>query len=272
MSEQKAPSPANRARIQQNVISVFCVAAAVFVFIWLIMSTVGLETKEAGGNDDSSSVVMADNKNKDTPKADNDESSSEVDEPQVDRSEFADACFIGDSRTVGLSLNSGKPLATFYCATGLNVSSALDENNITLDNGNMGNVADALRQRSFDRIYVMFGINEIGWPYVESFQSEYEELINAIKEVQPDAKIYVQSIIPVTASKNAGGEPFTNANVARFNVAVKAAAENCGVQYLDVASALVDENGCLPEEASTDGIHLVKDYLLKWLDYLVENT
>lgn len=278
MAEQKAPSPANRARIQQNVISVFCVLAAIMVFVWLILSSVSLETdtgdSSSNSADESSSVISADKNKEDVVKND-DSSSDDSSAPQPvtkDSDDFADACFVGDSRTVGLSMNSGKPLATFYCATGLNVSSALDEKNITLDNGNMGNVSDALAQHQFSRVYVMFGINEIGWPYVENFQAEYEELINAIKEKQPDAKIYIQSIIPITASKEAEGEPWTNENVKRFNVAVKAAADNCGVEFLDVGSALADANGYLPEEASTDGVHLVKEYLLKWLDFLIQNT
>ena len=279
MAEQKATSPPLRAKNQQNVMAAFCILAAVTVFIWLIFSSFKLMTSEPA-NDESSSVVAAEKKEenvkkedkKDESKAD-DSSESEPDKPaSTSPSDFSDACFIGDSRTVGLSYNSGKPLATFYCATGLNVSSALDEANIELDNGNMGNVIDALGQRKFGRIFINFGINEVGWPYVDSFQAEYEELINAVKAAQPDAKIYVESIIPVTASKDAQGMPFTNENIALFNTAVKAAADKCGVNYIDVSPAVVDASGCLPEEAASDGIHMVKDYLVKWIEFLEKNT
>ena len=281
MADQKAPSPPLRARNQQNIISLFCVGIAVAAFVWLIMT--GMNFDSALYKDDGSSeeVVAVDKNDSDTSKDDdsNDDSSdessdddSDTDQAEHGSADFSDACFIGDSRTVGLSYNSGKPMATFYCATGLNVSSALDEQNIELDNGNMGNVVDALKQRQFARIYIMFGINEVGWPDMDSFQREYEELLNAVKAAQPDAKIYVQSIIPVTASKDSEGYPFTNANIADFNGAVKAAAENCGMTYIDVGAALVDANGCLPEDAATDGIHMTKDYLVKWIEYLEQNT
>lgn len=280
MAEQKATSPPIRARNQQSVISAFCVCAAVAVFVWIIMTGLSFEKMPAGGDD--SSVVAVD-KNESKAKKDtdsNDDSSeddsqgddSEPEEPEHGPADFSDACFIGDSRTVGLSYNSGKPMATFYCATGLNVSSVLDEANIELDNGNMGNIVDALKQRQFARIYINFGINEVGWPDVDSFQSEYEELLNAVITHQPDAKIYVEGIIPVTASKDAEGYPFTNENIKTFNVAVKAAADKCGCTYIDVSPALVDANGCLPEDAATDGIHMTKDYLEKWIAYLEQNT
>ena len=44
------------------------------------------------------------------------------------------------------------------------------------------------------------------------------------------------------------------------------------VTYLDVQSALVDNQGHLPEDASTDGIHLDVEYCEKWLDYLKNNS
>ncbi|WP_051588978.1 SGNH/GDSL hydrolase family protein [Ruminococcus sp. NK3A76] len=281
MAEQKATSPPIRAKNQQNIISLFCVCTAVAVFIWLILT--GLSIGKKMPADDDSSVVAVDkndsevSKEKDSdpdssPDSDSEDDGSSDTDTEHGPSDFSDACFIGDSRTVGLSYNSGKPMATFYCATGLNVSSALDEPNIELENGNLGNVVDALGQRQFDRIYIMFGINEVGWPYVDQFQSEYEELINAVKAAQPDAKIYVQLIIPVTASRSAQGDSINNTNVATFNEAVKAAATNCGVEWIDVSPALVDASGCLPEDAATDGVHMTKDYLVKWIEYLEQNT
>ena len=41
-----------------------------------------------------------------------------------------------------------------------------------------------------------------------------------------------------------------------------------GCYYLDVHSALMDENGVLPEAASPDGIHLNAPYYKNWFNYL----
>lgn len=48
--------------------------------------------------------------------------------------------------------------------------------------------------------------------------------------------------------------------------------EEKGAVYLDVAEAVRDESGALPEEATVDGIHLKKDYCLKWTDYIRTHT
>ena len=186
--------------------------------------------------------------------------------------DFADAVFIGNSRTVGLQLSCGKPQATFYASTGMNVNKIWDAKEITLDDGTEGTVFDALKQHQFKRVFVMFGINEMGWPYLDVFREMYEKAINEIKRLQPDATVYIQSVLPVSTKAISTNEVFTTANVDAFNEYVKTAAANTGCVYLDVNSALRDETGGLPLEASTDGIHLMKDYCLVWLKYLADHT
>ena len=44
------------------------------------------------------------------------------------------------------------------------------------------------------------------------------------------------------------------------------------VYYLDVASAIKDENGCLPEDSNGDGMHFGTTYYNKWFDYLKTHT
>ena len=65
---------------------------------------------------------------------------------------------------------------------------------------------------------------------------------------------------------------YNNTNVSKFNKLIKEVANEKNVKYLDVASALVNSEGYLPEKASTDGIHVDKKYCEKWLDYLKNNS
>jgi hypothetical protein len=44
--------------------------------------------------------------------------------------------------------------------------------------------------------------------------------------------------------------------------------EEKNVIYLNVGESVSDENGVLPEEASSDGIHMNKKYCIKWEEYL----
>lgn len=187
--------------------------------------------------------------------------------------DFADAVFIGNSRTVGLGMNCGKPQATFYASTGMNVNRIWDAKEIKLDDGTEGTVFDALKQHQFKRVYVMFGINEIGWPYLNVFQEMYEKVVNEIKSIQPDAKIYIQSVLPVSPKAVNTDAVFTTANVDALNDNyIKNVAANTGATYLDVNSALRNSSGDLPDEASADGIHLVKNYCLVWLKYLADHS
>ena len=185
--------------------------------------------------------------------------------------DFSDAVFIGNSLTVGLSMNCGKPLATFYASTGLNVNSVWDSATIALDNGGYGTVFDALAQKQFARVYVMFGINEVGWPYWDVFRTNYGEVINKIKELQPGAKIYIESILPVSSKAVETDPVFTTDKIDGLNEYVKNVAADTGTVYLDVNSALRQADGSLPEEASTDGIHLMKNYCMIWLKYLADH-
>ena len=201
------------------------------------------------------------------------DSSSKADESSQDKDdEFADAAFVGNSLTVGLMMNTDIPKATFLASTGLNVTSAITDKVAKLSNGKQGTILDALKEKQYGRVYIMFGINEMGWPYPKVFEEKYIQLVNEIKELQPDAKIYIQSILPVNSKAINTNKVFTNDNVNKFNKYVMNVAEQTESKYLDVGSAMKASNGALPENASTDGIHLVHSYCEKWLDYLIKNS
>lgn len=281
-----------RARLQQYTISVCCLALMVFIMIWIV--NVALTGRKIQVDEPSSSQseqadikdssvkkddsVKPDSSGRNDSSSDSSESSSGTSEIDASSSEeevkddFSDAVFIGDSRTVGLGMNTDRPKATFYASTGLNVSSIETSETIILDDGSYGTVYDALKQKQFNRVYIMFGINELGWPYPDVFQEEYEAVINKIKELQPAAQVYVQSILPVSSLALNTNTVFTNENVDNFNLYVQNAAANTNSIYIDVASCLKDENGALPLEASTDGIHLIREYCMIWMDYLAENS
>ena len=184
------------------------------------------------------------------------------------KDDFSDACFIGDSRTVGLEYNCDKAKATFLASTGLNVSTAFTDTVCTLSNGSAGTVIDGIADRKFHRVFIMFGINEIGWPYPDVFVENYVNLINEVKKAQPTADIYVESVLPVALSAVEQGDVFTNANIDAFNGYVKEAAQKTNVKYLDINPYFKDDTGNLPEDSAPDGIHFNRDLCVKWIDIL----
>ncbi|MDR2088312.1 MAG: GDSL-type esterase/lipase family protein [Clostridiales Family XIII bacterium] len=200
------------------------------------------------------------------------EAASEAPPPgAVDVSEtddyFSDALFIGDSRTQGLLLYSNLGNASYYAARGLTVEHVFEKRVVEIDGGKR-TVSDALERRAFGKVYLMFGLNELGWNSAEKFIETYGRVIDRVRETQPDAVLYVQAIMPVSAQKSQKDPVHNNPNIDRFNEMILNLAEAKGAIYLNVGESVSDGNGVLPEEASSDGIHLNKKYCIKWEEYL----
>ncbi len=190
--------------------------------------------------------------------------------PEPFAADFSDAAFLGDSRTEGLQIHSGLSEADFFTGVGLMVNEALTEAKIPLPDGSRGTAVEALAGKTYRRIYLMFGVNELGWDADSVFKDDYVALLQAIREAQPEAVLYVQTIFPVTKEKSDGDKTYNNDNVRRFNDRIREAAEEADAVLVETAGLFDDGAGNLPAEASTDGIHLTHDYYLQWLDYLRE--
>ncbi|MCR5409780.1 MAG: hypothetical protein K6E90_02250 [Lachnospiraceae bacterium] len=185
----------------------------------------------------------------------------------VDDDYFADACLIGDSRVQGLGMYSGLP-ATNYGIVGISLSRVFDKKCITTPLGKL-TIPEALAVGpQYGKIYLKFGLNEIGWGTNEQFAEYYYSFIDYIKAVQPDAIIYVMSILHVTEGEERKSSVFTNDRIDERNKYIKEVAEREHVYYLDVNEVFTDENGRMPSEDSFDGIHVKADAIGKWTDYL----
>lgn len=183
---------------------------------------------------------------------------------------FSDALFIGDSRTQGLMIYSGLTNATFYATKGMNIKDVFDKPTV-VDGNSKKTIYDALGKHRFGKIYIMLGSNELGWVYPEVFLKKYGELVDRIKETQPGATIYAQSILPVSAEKSNRDGIYNNVNISAFNRSIEQLAIEKDIIYLDINSDIADEDGNLPENAATDGLHLTKEYCIKWEEYLRNN-
>jgi hypothetical protein len=187
-----------------------------------------------------------------------------------DESYFDDAVFIGDSRTEGLKLYSGLKNATFYAEKGLDVATIFTHK-IKINGSDM-TIIDALHKKKFGKVYINLGINEMGWPYDSEFIKHYGKVIDAIKEAQPDAVIYLQSIIRISSEKDKNPpEYFKNKTIIRRNKLLKELAKEKDINYIDPNEVLTNDKGYLIEGASFDGVHLNKAYCEKWKKFLIDN-
>ena len=189
----------------------------------------------------------------------------------VDLDYFDDAVFIGDSRTEGLYINTGLSNATFFAHQGLMVDEVYTKEVVTVD-GKKTTVMDALARTSFSKVYIMLGINETGWVYEDIFIEKYGDIIDGIRAINPDAVIYVQSILPVSQEVSETHSYIKNERISTYNQLLQEMAEEKGVYFVNVAEAVTGSDGSLPADLATDGIHLKKAPCETWLTYLREHT
>ncbi|MBQ8687637.1 MAG: hypothetical protein IJ512_03680 [Ruminococcus sp.] len=192
----------------------------------------------------------------------------------VENDYFNDALFIGNSRTVGLSMFGSMPSeSTFYATVGMNIYDLMDSTaQIPPEEGPEMSFLSLMNGQQFGKIYIMLGINDLGTGTSESFASYYKDVVEQIHQMQPNAIIYIQSIINISAARDAQGDVINNANINEKNALLKELANNDYIYYLDVNEVLVDETGALNADYTSDGIHLGGSSLPLWEDYLREHA
>ena len=200
--------------------------------------------------------------------------SSEVVYTTVEDDYFSDAVFIGDSRTVGLFEYGGlEDVTTFYASTGLTIFKLFDLKMIEVpDQKEKITIEQALSERQFSKIYLMLGINEMGRGDLEGFLTQYNQVITHLKELQPDAIIYLQGIMKVTTKRSEQGDYISNEGIEERNAGIAALADNVKVYYLDVNPMICDESGGMEPSYTTDGVHLKAQYIPMWKDFLKQHA
>ncbi len=194
----------------------------------------------------------------------------------VDATYFSDALFIGDSRTVGLcEYGSLKGTAAFLAKESVNVYNVLDKELWYTDHDEEAwdsTVEDALSKEQYGKIYVALGVNELGIGTTYMYYEKYRELLELIREYQPDALIYIQGIMHVSYEKSSSDSCRNNTVIYQRNCAISTLANGRDIFYIDMNPYVCDENGDLYDDLSGDGIHLKAFAYENWDRSLMENA
>ena len=192
--------------------------------------------------------------------------SSKYEYKDVDADYFATSLFIGDSRIEGLHDYSGWDKAYFAYKTGLSVFNMMSETLNT--NDGKCTLSEVLENYTFDNIYIMIGINELGSGTVSDFADKYKENLETIRSLQQDARIIILGIMYVTKEYSDSSDVYNNDNINAKNAAIASFANGTDIFYLDMNPAVVDENMALREDISFDGVHLIAKYYYLWTDFM----
>lgn len=184
----------------------------------------------------------------------------------VDDSYFVNSVFIGDSRMEGFRNSSGITQGTFLTSVGLN-SSGMSEATIASAEGTIS-VYQGLSGIQYDNIYLMLGTNDLGYYPWEDFTPNFEKVIEQFHKLQPNAIIYICSVIYVDESKVSASYN-TNDNVRKINGYLLEICETYDYcYYLNLNEIFTNGYGALLSDASSDGIHLYENYCKQMLTYL----
>ncbi len=192
----------------------------------------------------------------------------------VDNSYFDDAAFVGDSRTDGFMIYSGIGTGKNLTSNGLSIFKLEEKKALTIG-GRDYTLLEALALEQYGKVYLSLGVNELGYYDDEGFYESYCKAIDSIRAIQPNAVIYIQGLIPLNEAQiaaSSGRTYLTNDHLRIYNDLMRQAAQEKQVVFLDLYSEFADANGSLPADASKDGVHLYKEYCVRWLDYLKTHT
>ena len=184
----------------------------------------------------------------------------------VEDTYFETAAFLGDSRTEGFRLYSGLKYGSYYYAVGATVESVFTKA-VETAAGEMP-LLDAMAEGTFDTIYVMLGVNELGWKGTEFFRNQYGAVVDRLRQDHPSAEIVLQSILPVDIRQEEKGTYVNNRRIGEYNEVVRALAEEKTCRYLDLSEAVSDTEGFLRMDWSYDGVHLNGKGCRAWLEEL----
>ncbi|MCM1050048.1 MAG: GDSL-type esterase/lipase family protein [Clostridiales bacterium] len=196
---------------------------------------------------------------------------TEYDYTTVDDEYFNDAAFIGDSRTLGIADYSGID-ADFYCESGMTIYKLFNEKGVkNPKTGEKVNLNEVLQNKEYGKIYIMLGLNELGYGNTGKFYEKYSEVVAQIREWQPQAVIFVMANLHVSQEKNNYDTEFNNINVNDKNAAIANLADGLNVFYIDCNPLFVDEGGFLKADLTFDGVHLYAKSYSVWKEFLLEH-
>ena len=162
----------------------------------------------------------------------------------VDTSYFDDALFIGDSRTVGIAEYGSLKNATYFADVGLNVYVAQTKA-IAVKNVGTVTLPQLLSQKTFGKVYIMLGINELGND-LDDITAKFSSLIDTVRAAQPDAIIFVEANLHVGPSRSSTDATFNNPRIDKLNEKLAALADGKTIIYIDINELFDDENGNHP--------------------------
>lgn len=113
-----------------------------------------------------------------------------------------------------------------------------------------------------EKVFIMGGINGLTDHNMAKMFASYRQLVEKIHSASPNAKIYIQSILPVSKAKELS-LICHNKTIRAFNLQLKQLAVEEKLVFVDLFS-VYEKDGQMNPQLSPDGLHLNKDAYIHW--------
>ena len=169
---------------------------------------------------------------------------------------------------MGLSEYGKLGNADVFADTGMSVYN-VTKKALPAPDGEKHTLDERLQEKNYQIILLMLGINELGYDRNVSYK-RYAELVEHIREIQPDAWIVLEANLHVTQAQSEKDNIFNNENINQVNENIRQLAQENGLGYLDVNVLFDDEKGCLKADYSADGAHVLGSYYDDWSAWILQ--
>ena len=175
----------------------------------------------------------------------------------------ADIVFFGDSITARYDFQSAFP-DKMIVNLGLNGDSILD----------MMNRVYMIGTVKPEKIFLMAGVNSLkNQKMIEKYYYQYISLVNDIREAVPSARLFVISVLPVSASHDnalfCNIRGLNNSFIVSFNEMIRQYADENNLTYINLYP-YYELKGALDPEYSVDGVHITNESYRFWIDAIKE--
>lgn len=130
----------------------------------------------------------------------------------------------------------------------------------------MLNRVSMLTKANPSKVFIMAGTNDLVHISLEKYEQRYIKLLDAVRDSIPNAKIYIQSVIPSNHSMRKTTAP--NSKVQEANKIAERLCQEYGITFVNIYDAYIDDKNELKKDFTRDGIHLHPQSYDKWADII----
>ena len=150
------------------------------------------------------------------------------------------------------------------------MNQGINSDAIRITNGEAGGVLsriDRVKAARPAHIFLLIGINDFGGGKpVDTAEEHYREVVKALREAAPTAKLHLQTILP-TGGKYAR----LNASVNEMNKRIAEIAKENNADLIDLHAVMANENNELKPEWTPEGLHLKPAAYAAWQQVVAES-